>query len=502
MTVSLLNAAGTVIATQQTSGNGGYLFTGLAPGTYSVQFALPAGYAFTGKDQGGNDATDSDADTVTGKTAAFSLASGQSNLTLDAGLTLITGSISGTKYDDLTGNGLTPDDTPLAGVKVYIDQNNNGQLDTGEVSTTTAANGTYSFAGLAPGKYTIREVVTSGWVRTGPTLSDNYVVTVSPGANSGGNDFANAQAGCDCQISCVVYIINGCRQVTDLRGNVNQGDTVTARFTVRNASASNPATFSLASYTAPGSSFSAADASKQEVFDMASGTYTTSGTYSLKVDVPNSYFQIDFVCGQVINHFGPAGSNIFYSAQGRLISADNDGCGLNDNAISSGDTGTADFWAGCGGQNLIKSLNGGSSSKALGNWLASNFPNLYGGLAGKTNSDVAAIIKAIACSSCYQLEADILATALSVYVTDADLAGMNANAYGFHVSFLGSGVKKVNVGSAGTYLGLSCNTKYSLWDILDAADAKSSNGIVLGSSGYGRSKVDGLFDGLNDAGSI
>ena len=57
VTVSLLNAAGTVIATQQTSGNGGYLFTGLAPGTYSVQFALPAGYAFTGKDQGGNDAT-------------------------------------------------------------------------------------------------------------------------------------------------------------------------------------------------------------------------------------------------------------------------------------------------------------------------------------------------------------------------------------------------------------------------------------------------------------
>ncbi|WP_435017842.1 SdrD B-like domain-containing protein [Tundrisphaera sp. TA3] len=502
VTVRLLNASGSVIGTKQTASNGSYLFDGLAPGTYSVQFVLPDGYAFTGKDRGGNDLKDSDADILTGRTATTTLAAGQSDLSLDAGLTIVTGSISGTKFRDLTGNGLTADDTPLAGVKIYLDANNNGKPDWNEACTTTDANGNYRFTGLKPGKYTVREVVASGWIRTGPVLADNYVVNVTPGADAGDNDFANTETGCDCQISCVVYIINGCRQVSDLRGNVNQGDTVTARFTVRNASASNPAVFSLVSYTAPNSWFSAADAAKQEVYDMATGTYTTNGTYTLKIDVPDSFFQVDFVCGKVIDRFGPAGSNLFYTPQGRLISADNGGCGLNNNALADNDTGTADFWAGSTGQALIKGLNSGSTSKALGNWLASNFSNLYGKLAGKTNADVAAFMKSLNCSSSTQLEADILATALSVYVTDADLAGMNAVGYGFHVSFLGTAVKKASVGSAGSYLGLSNNVKYSVWTILDAADAKASNGVVLGSSSYGRSRVGSLFAGLNDAGSI
>jgi hypothetical protein len=43
------------------------------------------------------------------------------------------------------------------------------------------------------------------------------------------------------------------------------------------------------------------------------------------VTLPNSYYQVDFVAGSAINKFGPAGSNIFYSAQNRLFSADNDG---------------------------------------------------------------------------------------------------------------------------------------------------------------------------------
>ena len=501
VTVNLLDGNNNVVGTQKTDGNGKYLFSNLIPGTYSVQFVKPGGYNFTAKDQGSNDAVDSDADTATGKTAQYTLTSGQSNLTVDAGVTIITGSISGTKYRDLTGNGLTSDDTPLAGVKVYLDGNKNGQLDPGEVSTVTKADGTYSFTGVAPGTYVVREVVASGWVRTGPTLSDNYCVTVSAGKDSGGNDFANAEAGCDCQIYCVTYIINGCRQVSDLRGNVSPGDSVVARFSVRNASASNPAVFSLVSYVAPNSYFSAGNASQQYVYDMATGTYTANGTYCLQIDVPDSYFQVDFVCGQVINKFGPAGSNIFYSAQDRLISADNDGCKTYDNLLDKKDTGTADFWAGSYGQNLIKSLNSGSTSKTLGNWLASNFPNLYGSLAGKTNADIACIMQSIN-DSCYQVEADVLATALSIYVTDADLAGMKAVGYGFHVSFLGSGAKKVNVGSTGVFLGLNSNSFYSLYDLIDAADGKASKGIILGSSSYGRSKVGGLFSALNCAGSI
>src|SRR5207247_1297867 len=56
--------------------------------------------------------------------------------------------ISETKYTDVTGDGITGDDTPLAGVTIFIDQDNSGDLSPGDPSTTTAADGTWSFTGL------------------------------------------------------------------------------------------------------------------------------------------------------------------------------------------------------------------------------------------------------------------------------------------------------------------------------------------------------------------
>jgi hypothetical protein len=84
--VELRDAAGTtVLATTATDANGKYLFSGLTPGTYSVRFDQPAGFVPTAKDQGGNDDLDSDADTVTGKTGTYTLAPGETNLSVDAG---------------------------------------------------------------------------------------------------------------------------------------------------------------------------------------------------------------------------------------------------------------------------------------------------------------------------------------------------------------------------------------------------------------------------------
>src|SRR5262249_28862192 len=58
------------------------------------------------------------------------------------GVASVLGSISGT---------VTRADTqaPQAGVTLFLDTNGNGTLDEGEVSTTTAANGSYSFTNLA-----------------------------------------------------------------------------------------------------------------------------------------------------------------------------------------------------------------------------------------------------------------------------------------------------------------------------------------------------------------
>ena len=116
-------------------------------------------------------------------------------------------------------------------------------------------------------------------------------------------------------------MINGKKKVTNLRGQVHQGDLVQAFFTVK---AGHTDTLSLVSYTAPEPTFVASQAGQQHIYDLATGTFST-GHYSLTVHVPKCYFQVDFVCGLAIDHFGPAGSNIFYSAEGRLISADNGG---------------------------------------------------------------------------------------------------------------------------------------------------------------------------------
>ncbi len=67
----------------------------------------------------------------------------------------------------------------LAGWTVYIDGNNNKRLDPGEVSTLTDAAGSYFFAGLAIGTYTVREVVNVGFTQTWPDAAADGANTIS-----------------------------------------------------------------------------------------------------------------------------------------------------------------------------------------------------------------------------------------------------------------------------------------------------------------------------------
>jgi hypothetical protein len=77
------------------------------------------------------------------------------------------GSISGVKFNDLNGDGIQQDNEPGAsGWTVFLDTNDNLILDPGERSTVTNGGGNYSFTGLAPGTYRVREVVQAGWFQT------------------------------------------------------------------------------------------------------------------------------------------------------------------------------------------------------------------------------------------------------------------------------------------------------------------------------------------------
>jgi hypothetical protein len=112
----VLDAGGNAVMTQ-TDAAGKYQFTVL-PGTYRVKFVLPANATFTQKNQGAAD-KDSDADIVTGITAAVTLASGAENQTLDAGLA--TARISGTVIKDDNANGVKDaGETGIAGVTITL----------------------------------------------------------------------------------------------------------------------------------------------------------------------------------------------------------------------------------------------------------------------------------------------------------------------------------------------------------------------------------------------
>ncbi len=91
------------------------------------------------------------------------------------------GEISGIKWNDLDGDGVRDSgEAGLQGWTIYLDQNQNSQLDSAERSTITDTNGNYSFTNLAAGTYRVAEVLQSGWQQTFPT-SDTHTVNLAAG---------------------------------------------------------------------------------------------------------------------------------------------------------------------------------------------------------------------------------------------------------------------------------------------------------------------------------
>ena len=75
------------------------------------------------------------------------------------------GTINGEVYNDLNGNGSLDGGEPgLAGWTVELLNSANSVVDT----TTTASSGDFTFTGIAPGSYTLEEVLQSGYVQTAP----------------------------------------------------------------------------------------------------------------------------------------------------------------------------------------------------------------------------------------------------------------------------------------------------------------------------------------------
>lgn len=89
-------------------------------------------------------------------------------------------SITGQVFNDLNANGLKEaSESGQSGWTIYLDADGNGQLDTGETSTITAADGSYTFSDLAAGTYTVAEVQKLDWRQTSPAGTGPDIERVS-----------------------------------------------------------------------------------------------------------------------------------------------------------------------------------------------------------------------------------------------------------------------------------------------------------------------------------
>ncbi|MFY9821424.1 MAG: IPTL-CTERM sorting domain-containing protein [Thermoanaerobaculia bacterium] len=162
---------------------GYYRFDGLIPGLqYFVQFMKPSvATGFTTPDAG-DDTQDSDANATTGVTQLVTLAPGEYNPTIDAGLVVPSGNLAlgNQVWLDANNNGIFEPQNGEVGIDnvrldLYLDANNDGRptLDEHVGTTFTATQGgfagRYLFPNLAPG---------------------NYVVVVDPSSFNGGGALA------------------------------------------------------------------------------------------------------------------------------------------------------------------------------------------------------------------------------------------------------------------------------------------------------------------------
>ncbi|HEX8865332.1 MAG TPA: SdrD B-like domain-containing protein, partial [Lentzea sp.] len=161
VTVVLKKGDGTPVGQpKKTDAQGKYLFDNLDDGVYKVCFDLStlpaqyAGYGLTTKDQGGDDAKDSDADPADGCTATTTLgAAKREDLTLDAGISPPNNKVGDFVWKDTNRNGVQDADEPgVPGVTVTL---KDGAGNPVGQPKQTGQDGKYLFDNLADGTYQV-----------------------------------------------------------------------------------------------------------------------------------------------------------------------------------------------------------------------------------------------------------------------------------------------------------------------------------------------------------
>ena len=103
------------------------------------------------------------------------------------------GTIAGKVFFDANWNRqLDPREHGIVGATIYIDKNNDGVFDSGDVMATSDSTGAYQFANLESGQYVVREKVPAGIFVTTPSQGFATVVVTSNSVST--LDFGNQDA--------------------------------------------------------------------------------------------------------------------------------------------------------------------------------------------------------------------------------------------------------------------------------------------------------------------
>jgi hypothetical protein len=182
--------------TRITDANGDYSFLDLQAGEYKVREVLQAGW----ETPPGYDANQT-VFVTTGNTSVADFA----NFTPEAG------SVSGTVWNDLDGDGVRATDPVtgaytepgLAGWQIFADLNSDGSLTVGEPAAPSGADGAYTIYAVPYGVNTIREVANPDFTPTAPTTGARSLYLLN-GESVDGYDFGNHERS-DASISGTVF---------------------------------------------------------------------------------------------------------------------------------------------------------------------------------------------------------------------------------------------------------------------------------------------------------
>jgi hypothetical protein len=169
--------------------------------------------------------------------------------------------------------------------------------------------------------------------------------------------------------------------------------------------------------------------------------------------------------------------------------------------LGKGMTATIGFWKNRG-QQVITSIPGTS----LGNWLATNWPNLFAGFAGQSSTFVATAFQNGATNTYLQA----FAIALDVYFDTTSLGGSTivgnglAAKYGFRVTSSGGGNATWNIGGDGAALGAANNSNLTLFQILAAANQNynPTTGQFYGGNATLTDQLNTTLNGINERNDI